>query len=120
MALSRAFVALPYRWQMKVGRWLGRRAVHRLHSRREVTATNLRLCFPERSEGDRERLVGQVFESIGMTLPEIMIAWFMPQHRFDRLRFVYHGMEHVEAAAAGGRGVLICCAHFACGEVIGR
>jgi KDO2-lipid IV(A) lauroyltransferase len=118
--VGRASLLLPYRWHMKLARLVGRIVVRYMPERRAVAATNLRACFPERSEAEIDALAVRAFESLGMTLFEIIISWFMPEKGFKKLRIDYHGLEHFDAAIASGRGVLVCAAHFGCGELIGR
>ena len=43
----RATLWLPFRWQCRLGAWLGSLMYHLHGRRRQITATNIGLCFPE-------------------------------------------------------------------------
>ena len=46
--------------------------------RAKIAYRNLELCFPEKSEQERHRMVVMNFESVGMGLMETGMAWFWP------------------------------------------
>lgn len=101
----------PWRLQRAVGPWLGRLLARLLRSRRRVVATNLALCFPELDEAARERLLRANFEALGIGVFEFLRAWWGPLSPVDR-GLELSGLEHLEAAHAGGRGVILVSAHF--------
>lgn len=119
LGLLRLGTLMPLRGQLAVGRWLGRRLHRFMHRRRRIAATNLRLCFPDLDEAARRRLLLAHFESLGMGFMETALSWW---GRADRLRRLVRveGMEHLEAAQARGRGVLIVAAHFTTLEIGAR
>ena len=109
---------LPFRWQMWMGKILGRVLYRVMSTRRYVAERNLELCFPKWSLSKRNSTVKKHFESNGMAVFESGIAWFMPYWRL-RKRFVIKGIEHwqeIKAAAKGDaqskRGALIMAIHF--------
>ncbi len=109
---------LPFRWQMAIGRVIGRLSYHFARRRRQICETNIALCFPELSEEQQRRLVKDTFLSNGMGIMEIGLSWYRrPEEFMDRV--TAHGVEHVEAAHAQGRGVLLVSAHFCTLELIG-
>ncbi|MGM0631536.1 MAG: LpxL/LpxP family Kdo(2)-lipid IV(A) lauroyl/palmitoleoyl acyltransferase [Pseudomonadota bacterium] len=109
---------LPFRWQMAIGRDIGRLSYHFARRRRQICETNIALCFPELSEDQQRRLVKDTFLSNGMGIMEIGLSWYRrPEEFMDRV--TAHGVEHVEAARAQGRGVLLVSAHFCTLELIG-
>jgi KDO2-lipid IV(A) lauroyltransferase len=115
----RLLASLPYRVQLQLGRWLGLllRLAHA--KRRETVVTNLAACFPELSQGERERLAARCFESLGMALSETALAWWAPDLRSCcECRIV--GVDHITAALANGRGVILCSAHLHTAELAGR
>lgn len=101
---------LPYRVQLGLARllspllFLNKKRVH-------MARTNLRLCFPEKSEAEREELLKQNLESTAMAVFETGIAWFWPKWRLRRL-FSITGVEHVEQARSEGQGALLLSLHF--------
>lgn len=111
-------VRLPHGCQMWLGRLLGR-CLHRLaRQRRRIAATNIRLCFPERTEAEQARLVEATFESYGMGIFETATAWLRGvDHLLARTEIT--GVEHVKAAQANGRGVLMIGAHFSTIDIVG-
>lgn len=119
LGLLRLGTLLPLRGQLAVGRWLGRRLHRFMHRRRRIAATNLRLCFPDLDEPARRRLLLAHFESLGMGFMETALSWWGGADRLRRLVRV-EGMEHLEAAQARGRGVLIVAAHFTTLEIGAR
>jgi KDO2-lipid IV(A) lauroyltransferase len=80
---------------------------------------NLELCFPELEPKQREALAKRHFEAMGMYFAECAIAWFSTDRHVDRL-FDVRGLEHLEAALAKGRGVILYTGHFTPLEICGR
>lgn len=104
-------------------RWLGRRVgdVLRicLRERRFVAARNLALCFPERDAAAHAALLRKSFAELGIGLFEFARAWWgdvTPMRRQLRVE----GLEHLDAARAGGRGVIIVSGHFTTLEIAAR
>lgn len=119
LGLFRLNAFLPWRFQMAEGRWLGRLFYYLLAGRRRVAATNLALCFPERSPAEREALLRAHFESLGMTVLEHGLAWWASDD-LVRQRVELRGLENLERAMAGGRGVVLLTGHFGAQEFSGR
>jgi Kdo2-lipid IVA lauroyltransferase/acyltransferase len=110
---------LPYAWQMRLGRALGglmgRIGKQRVH----VARINLALCLPELSEAERERLLAQHLEAVGMAMMETAISWWMPTARLRSLGQV-EGMQHLRAALQQGCGAILLIGHFTTMMVIAR
>lgn len=110
---------LPYRWQARLGRALGRIMAWAPSRRRRIAAVNLRLCFPELSESQRDALLREHFASLGMSLIETAMAWWTPD---ARLRLLTHleGLQHLSDALRPGKGAILLCAHFTTLEIGSR
>jgi KDO2-lipid IV(A) lauroyltransferase len=119
IGVLRLLAPLPYAWLIALGGFLG--AMMRLLAPRFVRTArrNLELCFPELDRAARERLLARNFASLGMALLEVPLAWFSSPARIARLAQV-EGREHLEAAKALGRGVILLTAHFTAMELAGR
>lgn len=109
---------LPFGMQIRLGQFLGLLSYYFARSRRHICEVNLRLCFPELNEREHRRLVRKTFLSNGIGLIEVAIAWFRDPEDY-RARVRVTGLEHLEAAVARGRGVLLLCAHFSSLEMGG-
>ena len=90
--MSRIIVALlwllhwlPLSVQASIGRGLGLLLYGIIFPRRRVVLTNLRLCFPELSDGERRQLAKEHFALAGRSLIERGLAWFAPEARIRRL-----------------------------------
>jgi KDO2-lipid IV(A) lauroyltransferase len=117
-AVLRPLVMLPYRFQLGVGRVLGRIA-HRLASKpRWIATCNIAACFPALSPEARDELVYRHFESLGMSGIEMAFAWWGSERRLrERVQVIGH--ENYAKAAADGRGVVLLTAHFTTMELCG-
>lgn len=80
---------------------------------------NLELCLPQVAPAERERLVDRHFESLGVALFETSLSWWASN---DRIRAISHveGREHLDAALAQGKGVILLSAHFTTLEIGAR
>jgi KDO2-lipid IV(A) lauroyltransferase len=85
-------------------RWAMRR-------RRRIAERNIERCFPEMSGQERDRLVKACFRAVARMVFETAWSWSAPERRLQRMGRV-EGLEHVEAARHGGRGVLFVTAHM--------
>jgi len=119
MGLLRLLVALPHRWGLAVGRLLGLLAHRASASRRAVVRRNIGLCFPDLSVPERNALAKRHFEALGMSLIEMGIGRWASERRIRRV-MTLEGLEHLQAAVAEGRGVILLTAHFTTLEATGR
>ncbi len=100
---------LPLPVLAALGRGLGA-LLHALgRERRRVTLTNLRLCFPQMSEAEREALARRHFAAFGRSFIERGLLWWASPERLRRIVRV-EGLEHLDAHL--GRPVILLVPHF--------
>jgi len=116
LGLSWLLVQLPYRWQMVMGKLLGRVLYYTVKSRRNIARVNLELCFPGMSARDRKKLLKQHFESLGMSAFETAICWWWPKSRLMTLCKI-EGLEYVKEAIKNGKGAIMLDGHFTTVEI---
>ncbi len=109
---------LPWSVQRWLSRGLGAFAYWLVPIRRHVVRVNLRLCFPEKSAGEIRRLARAHYDSLALGLFETCAAWWTATERLPAYRIV--GREHLDAAVAQGRGVIVLTAHTTTLEICGR
>ncbi len=100
---------LPFRVLVALGNaagWLGYKLGR---ERRRVATINLRLCFPQMNEAERDDLVRRHFMMFGRGLIERVILWWSSAARISRLIRV-EGMEHFEAIR--GKPAILLMPHF--------
>ncbi len=102
---------LPYRLQLGIGALIGKLLYHLARQRRHVVRVNARLCFPELNDAEREAFVRRVFHHNGIGILETAMAWWLPLQKLPAKREL-KGREHLEAALAQGKGVILLGAHF--------
>jgi Kdo2-lipid IVA lauroyltransferase/acyltransferase len=112
----RLVVLLPFRVQMALGRGLGAVAYALLRRRRRIAARNIDACLRELPSEERARILAQHFESLGLSLVEMAMGWF---GRLESVlqRIDIEGAEHLDAALAKGKGVILFSAHFTAFEL---
>jgi Kdo2-lipid IVA lauroyltransferase/acyltransferase len=111
---------LPYRALMATGRMIGNLALILNRERRGIAATNIALCFPELGPAEQRELVKANLRDIGMMLMEFALGWMGSDHAIARIPVRFEGLEHLEAAHAQGRGVLLVGGHFSHLELCAR
>lgn len=81
------------------------------HERRYITAVNIALCFPELDARAQQDLVRRCFIDNGIGLIETATGWMRQAGHFQQ-QLAMKGTEHLDAALASGRGVLLLGAHY--------
>lgn len=85
-------------------------------SRRRITLINLRLCFPEMSEQQREIIAKKHFQAYARSVLERGILWWASEARLRRLIQVEPG---VPLAAINASPTILLCPHFVSLDVAG-
>lgn len=120
VAILWLYARLPHRLALTVGAAIGPLVLMLLPRRRQVIERNLALCFPEWSEAERSRVARANRRESGRMLAAFAWGWFGSRKRVARIPVQVEGLEHVHAARAAGRGVLLVGAHFSHLELAGR
>jgi KDO2-lipid IV(A) lauroyltransferase len=119
LGLLRLLALLPYALIVGLGRVLGVVLRHLPIRFVRTARRNIELCLPELSPAERERLLDRHFESLGIALLEIPLAWWITPRRLAKI-VRFEGVEHLHAALAKQRGVILLTAHFTSLEMAGR
>ncbi len=119
LGILRLITMLPYRVQLRIGRGIGR-LIYLFPSKfKKISETNIKLCFPNLSCEEQKNILKKNFESLGIGIMETGMAWWLSDEKL-RATCTVHGLEHVEAAFAKGKGIILLGPHFTCLEMIGR
>jgi KDO2-lipid IV(A) lauroyltransferase len=111
VAWLRLTAMLPWRFAVKLHKHLGRFSGRLQRRRRTIVRRNLETCFPHLTAPEVETLCAQHFENVGAFFAEVAISWFGDMRRMaDFVRI--EGGEHLDAAIARGKGVLLFSGHF--------
>ncbi len=100
---------LPLTVLAPLGRGAGWLLCHFARERRRVALTNLKLCFPERGDTERRRIVLAHFQALARSLLEHGVLWWSSQARVEKLVRI-EGLEHWRAVA--GKPVIWLAPHF--------
>jgi len=119
LAFLQLIAHLPIRINLALGRSLGWLFLHLIPSRKRIAETNIRLCFPELNETEREKMVRGVIQSCGISFFESAMSLWGPAQRWHRCHSIT-GLEHLHAAQAAGKGVLLVGCHMTTMDIAGR
>lgn len=117
--LLRLLALLPLRVNHFCGALLGS-LLYRFDKKfKHVTLTNLRLCFPDKTEQQIEQLGRDSVKESAKAMTEIGPLWFWSQQRVLKLVKKVTGEELLTQAMADGKGAIIAAPHIGCWEIIG-
>lgn len=119
LGLMRLSIYLPARVQVSIGKVIAWVIAPLTRSRRHVAERNLSICFPELSEVQREMLLDDNMQVMGMMLIETALSWWASDEALAK-RVRYEGLEYLEAALDKGKGVILLTGHFTSMELGGR
>lgn len=117
--LAAGIARLPQAWLLRLGgvlAWLLSPAFGR---RRHYARRNLELCFPQLDAQVRAQLLKATLRATVTGMLESLRGWFAPASALRELVDV-EGLEHLHAARAQGRGVLLVTGHSPHLELGGR
>lgn len=110
--------ALPRRFALKLHKVLGRAAAVLSPRSRRVVRRNLEVCFPELDARSIQRIAGRYFANMGAFVAELALSWYGSEQQRQSLCRV-EGAEHLHAALARGKGVVLFTGHFTPIEICG-
>jgi len=96
---------------MLVGRLLGKLLYLFSHKRRRIAGINIATCFPDFTATKQENILKKHFDSLGMSMIESAMSWWKTKESLMPLADI-EGKEHLDAAVAQNRGVILLSAHF--------
>jgi KDO2-lipid IV(A) lauroyltransferase len=109
---------LSWTQSLRAGATLGDTA-GRLGIRRRVAQENLAIAFPDRPIAEREAILRDHYRELGRVAAEYPRLGALVHAGPGEVVAEVHGLEHLEAAAAAGRGVILLTGHYGNFELLG-
>ena len=118
LAILRICALLPYQTLMSLGRQIGYLAYKLMPRRRNILETNIRLCFPELSTDEQNKLIEKSIASTGMAIFEIGISWWASKQTLMNVH-KFEGIELLTDALKKGKGAILLASHFTTLDISG-
>lgn len=119
LGLLSAGLLLPRRVRDGLAARAGDRRYRRNAKARETVALNLAWCFPELDEAERRALAREHFRAWARAVADQPIAWWDRRRRAVERHCDVSGIEHIEAAQAADRPMILLMPHVAALEFAG-
>ena len=84
-----------------------------------IARCNLKLCLPELTDAERERILDDHFKAVGICLCESAMSWWRSDASIREFSQI-QGLEHLQQALARGKGAIVLTAHFTTLEISAR
>lgn len=110
---------LPYAIQLQIGALLGRLMWLFVKRKRHIATVNVSLAFPHLSAEEQKKLLKANFRSTGIAFIELGLAMWGRERMLKRISHI-EGLEYVEQALQGGKGVILLGSHFTNLIITGR
>jgi KDO2-lipid IV(A) lauroyltransferase len=112
LLFSKLLLLLPYHFCIKqLARFFGNIAYYVTRDSSDIAKSNLRLCFPEKSEKDIEIIVRKVFVNETKNFLELVNFPKMSATFFDSITEI-ENKHLIEESMKKGKGVLLASAHI--------
>lgn len=117
-ALIGILAKLSFKWNQKVGNFIGILLYRYSKDLRRTTEINLQRCFPEKNDQERAAICKHSMLESGKTLTEMAPMWLWPLDKTLALLSQVEGEDKLQRAYAQGRGVILLSPHLGCWEII--
>jgi KDO2-lipid IV(A) lauroyltransferase len=111
------FGLLPLRFSQAIGSQLGLLLIKCNRKRAHISRCNLRVCFPEKTDAERERLLIQNAKETGKWFLESAYVWFRNPDYLSK-RISVKNPQLLEIAHQQKRGVIIVLPHLGNWELV--
>lgn len=101
-----------------IGRGIGWLMYRLTPSRRRIARINIAQAYPDYSDAKIKQLIKKSFQSVGISIFELALAWWAPR-AYLHAHCEVEGMEHLEKALANNKGVILLTGHFTTLEIGG-
>ena len=109
---------LPARFRVKLGNGLGWLFVKIAKRRKRIASINIEKCFPELDKKQKNVLLKDNMRATGRGIIEIASCWFTSlKSQKENSKLI--GKEHLDAALAKGKGVILLSFHLTTLEIGG-
>ncbi len=119
-ALAALLARLPRRWLLRLGDAAAARLLRRDSRAARVVGCNLELAYPELLPGQREQMRGSILRSTARQTIETLRLWTRPHAENLALIREQHGIQHLDAAIAAGKGVIVAAPHYGNWELLNQ
>jgi lipid A biosynthesis (KDO)2-(lauroyl)-lipid IVA acyltransferase len=112
LGLAALFITtlLPVSLIDRLGCRLGKVVAKKNKKRFNIAKTNLTLCYPEKSNDEIERMVGQHFQAQFRSLLHYPVLWWSPESAV-RKRIQTSGFEQISEYRQQGKNVIVLLTH---------
>lgn len=109
--IFRVLTFLPIQFQIAIGSFVGFLYFLFAVKRKKIIQTNLKLCFPEKSEKEIKKITFLNCINSGIGIFEIAMTFWLSDKRVKKISKIT-GIENIENAKKDGKSIIFLPAHF--------
>jgi lipid A biosynthesis lauroyl/palmitoleoyl acyltransferase len=104
-------IHLPYKFQIELGKVLGKFLFYVASSRRKIAEKNLSLCFPDKNKLQINFLLKKNFEEIGISFFETANAYFATNQKIKE-KLIVKNEKYLQEAIDNDKSIILLASHF--------